>query len=86
MRAMTCRELADFLLDYVNEDLPSDVRQSFDRHLTLCSNCVAYVRAYRTTIEMGRRAFADVDAEAGADVPPELVQAILAARKADPSA
>ena len=51
MRAMTCRELADFLLDYVNEDLPSDVRQSFDRHLTLCPNCVAYVRAYRTTID-----------------------------------
>lgn len=85
MRAMTCRELADFLMDYLNEDLPSEVRQSFDRHLTLCPNCVAYVRTYRTTIELGRRAFADVDAEAGAEVPPELVQAILAARKTDPS-
>jgi len=85
MRAMTCRELADFLMDYLNEDLPSEVRQSFDRHLALCPNCVAYVRTYRTTIELGRRAFADADAEAGAEVPPELVQAILAARKSDPS-
>jgi anti-sigma factor RsiW len=85
MRAMTCRELADFLMDYVNEDLPSEVRQSFDRHLTLCPNCVAYVRTYRTTIELGRRAFADGDAEAEAEVPLELVRAILAARKSDPS-
>jgi anti-sigma factor RsiW len=85
MRAMTCRELADFLMDYLNEDLPSEVRQSFDRHLALCPNCVAYVRTYRTTIELGRRAFADADAEAGAEVPAELVQAILAARKSDPS-
>ena len=86
MRAMTCRELADFLMDYVNEELPSDVRRDFDRHLGLCPNCVAYVRTYRTTIELGRRAFADADAEAGAEVPPELVRAILAARKPEPSA
>ena len=86
MRAMTCRELADFLMDYLNEDLPSDVRHDFDHHLSLCPNCVAYVRTYRTTIALGRQAFADVDAEAGAEVPRELVQAILAARKPDPSA
>jgi anti-sigma factor RsiW len=85
MRAMTCRELADFLMDYLNDDLPLDVRRSFDGHLTVCPNCVAYVRSYRTTIELGRRAFADVDAEAETEVPGELVQAILAARKSDPS-
>jgi len=85
MRAMTCRELADFLMDYLNEELPPEVRQSFERHLTLCPNCVAYVRTYRATIELGRRAFADVDAEAETEVPGELVQAILAARKSDPS-
>jgi anti-sigma factor RsiW len=80
MLAMTCRELADFLMDYVNEDLAADVRAAFDRHLLLCPNCVAYVKTYRTTIELGRRAFTDDEADAGTEVPDELVRAILAAR------
>jgi anti-sigma factor RsiW len=80
MLAMTCRELADFLMDYLNEDLTAEVRAAFDRHLALCPNCVAYVKTYRTTIELGRRAFADDEADAGTEVPDELVRAILAAR------
>ena len=86
MLAMTCRELAAFLMDYLNEDLPDDVRAAFDRHLALCPNCVAYVKTYRTTIELGRRAFADDEADAGTEVPDELVRAILAAREREPSA
>ena len=86
MLAMTCRELADFLMDYLNAELPSEVRQAFDRHLAVCPNCVAYLKTYRTTIELGRRAFDDDTSEAGTDVPPELVRAILAARKPEPSA
>jgi anti-sigma factor RsiW len=86
MLTMTCRELADFLMDYLNEDLPADVRLSFDRHLSLCPNCVAYMASYRTTIELGRRAFADDAADVSADVPADLVRAILSARKSDPSA
>jgi anti-sigma factor RsiW len=86
MLAMTCRELADFLMDYLNEDLPDDVRAAFHRHLALCPNCVAYVKTYRTTIELGRRAFADDEADAGTEVPDELIRAILAARDREPSA
>lgn len=86
MLTMTCRELADFLMDYLAEELPGDVRAAFDRHLSLCPNCVAYMATYRTTIELGRRAFADEDAEVAPEVPPELVRAILAAWKPDPSA
>ena len=86
MLAMTCRELADFMMDYLNDDLAADVRAAFDRHLSLCPNCVAYVKTYRTTIELGRRAFADDEADAGTEVPDELVRAILAAREREPSA
>ena len=82
---MTCRELADFLMDYLDGELPRDVRAAFDRHLSLCPNCVAYVATYRTTIELGRRAFDDDMADAGAAVPPDLVRAILAASKREPS-
>jgi anti-sigma factor RsiW len=78
---MTCREFADFLMDYLNGDLASDVRAAFDRHLSLCPNCVAYLSGYKATVELGRRAFADDEAEVAADVPEDLVKAILDARR-----
>jgi anti-sigma factor RsiW len=78
---MTCRELADFLMDYLNDDLAPDVRAAFDRHLSLCPNCVNYLSGYKTTIELGRRAFADDDADASTEVPEDLLRAILAARR-----
>lgn len=80
---MTCRELADFIIDYVDGGLDDDVLTQFERHLTRCPNCVRYLAAYRTSIEMGRRALVeDGDApatEAGA--PDDLIDAILAARE-----
>src|SRR5262249_45620401 len=57
--AMTCRELADFLMDYLDGGLSPDVRAAFEQHLAVCPNCVAYMKTYRTTIELGRRAFDD---------------------------
>jgi anti-sigma factor RsiW len=87
MLAMTCRELADFLMDYLDGSLPADVQSAFDRHLALCPNCVAYVKTYRTTIELSRCAYDDDQADAAlTEVPPDLVRAILAARKPGPSA
>lgn len=74
---MTCREVADFLGDYVSGDLAADVRAQFDRHLTLCPNCRAYLATYRAAIEVGFRAFANPDANAQAEVPAELVTAIM---------
>jgi len=86
MLAMTCRELADFLMDYLEGELSSEVRAAFDHHLSLCPNCIAYVKTYRTTIDMGRQAFDGDEADAGIEVPAELVRAILAAKKSKPSA
>ena len=81
---MTCRELADFIIDYVDGELEADVRSNFERHLTRCPNCVRYLAAYRTSIQMGRRALdADADADrsaAEAGAPEDLINAILAAR------
>ena len=73
---MTCRDCAEFLADYVGDELPSDVRATFERHLKACPNCVTYLEQYKVTIQAGRAAFAGDDA----DFPEELVRAILAAR------
>ncbi len=75
---LTCREVLDFLADYVSAELPEAQRAEFERHLSVCPPCVAYLKSYQATMRMGAEAFDDVDAPP----PPEaLVQAILAARR-----
>ena len=78
---MTCRELADFIVDYLSGELPVDVRTSFEHHLTLCPACVNYLAAYQTTVDLTRRVVRDQADDAPADAPEELIRAILASRK-----
>ena len=79
---MSCREFTDFMMDYVSGELPPEVMMAFEEHLSICPNCVVYLAQYRATIEAGRTAFADPDAEVPDQVPEELIRAILASRRA----
>lgn len=74
---MTCRELVDFLSDYLDGQLPPDVAARFQRHLDACPPCVCYLNTFKSCSELARAALNDEDC----CVPDELVQAILAARK-----
>ena len=78
---MTCREFADFLADYLAGDLRPETHAAFERHLSLCVNCVRYLDQYRQTIVLGRRAFEDATAPIPEEVPDDLVRAIIAARR-----
>ena len=78
---MTCREFADFIADYLSNELPAKVRTAFDDHLRVCSNCQKYLTSYEETVKLGKRAFEDDDAALPAEVPEDLVSAILAARR-----
>jgi predicted anti-sigma-YlaC factor YlaD len=77
---MTCRELNEFLLDYVEGALAGPVRAELDRHLGVCPDCVRYLDDYREVIRLGGTCTED-DAPAE-DVPEALIRAILAARAA----
>jgi anti-sigma factor RsiW len=78
---VTCRECADFLADYLEDELDTAVREEFERHLTRCPNCIAYVEQYRVTIVAGQRACQEETSVDALDVPEDLIKAILAARK-----
>jgi anti-sigma factor RsiW len=77
---LTCREFADFLMAYEDGELSAAERARFEAHLVECPDCVAYLRSYRATVALGRKAFADEDAHAGRHAPEDLVRAVLAAR------
>ncbi len=73
---ITCRELIDFLHDYVDGALPAAQRVVFEDHLKICPDCVDYVGEYRRTI----RAAASTKDAGETPLPDALVRAILAAR------
>lgn len=77
---MTCRELAAFLVDYLDDQLPPETRQAFEVHLSVCPNCVRYLEQYRASIDLGRAAVAETEDGAAGDFPDDLRRAILAAR------
>jgi len=78
---VTCRQFADFIADFLEGSLPAADHQEFKRHLGVCANCARYLDGYRKTVAVGKCAFDDLDAQLPADVPEELVDAILQARR-----
>jgi anti-sigma factor RsiW len=77
---VTCEEVITFLLEYLTRELTPDEEREFERHLSICPSCVAYLKTYKASIDLGRDALgAESDAkppELGA----ELVRAILLSR------
>ena len=37
---MTCKEFVDFLMDYLDRQLPEQSRTEFERHIEECPECV----------------------------------------------
>jgi anti-sigma factor RsiW len=68
---ITCRELAELLLDFVADQLPPERREHIEQHLALCSSCVAYLEGYRLTVQMTRRL-------PRPPLPPDLARQLLA--------
>ncbi len=77
---ITCRELIEFLDDYVGDTLPADVRDAFEFHLKMCGPCRKYLRTYRKTIELEQQALGRTDAPAE-PMPDDMVSAIVSAMK-----
>lgn len=77
---ITCRQLIDFIADYLDGELPADMRHEFERHLKVCPSCVAYLDGYLQTIRLGKIALAPSEDPASGSVPEGLLRAIRAAR------
>ena len=78
---MTCREFADFIMDYLAGELSANAREPFEYHLSRCQNCQQYLAQYKSTVQAGRLAFQNLDEELPADVPEDLIKAVLSSRK-----
>ena len=75
---MTCQQLIDFIMSYLDRELPADQRAEFDRHLAVCPPCVNYLRTYERTVLLAK---ASTNEPVPEEVPESLVQAILAVQR-----
>ena len=74
---MNCREAIEFLADYIEGALAPRTHAEFERHLSVCASCTAYLASYRETIVIARLAARDAVLD---DAPEELIEAILRSR------
>lgn len=81
MTELTCRDVVEFLMDYQAHDLDPAQRHAFEAHVAVCDECVAYIRSYEQTVRLGKAAFERLEEPADEQLPKELIQAILAARR-----
>lgn len=79
---ITCRQFEEFILAYLEGELPDRQQFVFELHLKVCRECRDYLAAYKRTIEISMPAFEDPNQPIPEDVPEDLVKAILAARDA----
>ena len=78
---ITCKEFEDFVLRYLEGELSGKQRTVFEWHLNMCRECREYLAAYRWTLEIADAVLAPSDAPVPADVPEDLIKAILEARE-----
>lgn len=82
---ITCKEFEDFMLDYLDGELPQRQRQRFEWHLLVCRECREYLAAYERAKSVCRKVLLEpgdpVPGDVPGDVPEDLVRAILDSRK-----
>jgi anti-sigma factor RsiW len=54
---MTCEQIVDLLVEYVEGELDSAITESVEKHVSECPDCEHFVNTYTVTIAMAERAF-----------------------------
>lgn len=76
-----CEQFENFLLAYIEDDLSPSQRRVVNLHLRACPDCRRYVTDYRRTLQALKVSKVEDDATL-AEVPEDLIQAILKASNA----
>jgi predicted anti-sigma-YlaC factor YlaD len=76
---LTCEEVDSFIFEFNEGSLSYYESLKFKLHLSMCSECRDYVSKYKDTIRVSQAEF--IKANKIANVPEDLMQAILKSRK-----
>ncbi|MEH6741082.1 MAG: zf-HC2 domain-containing protein [Sulfitobacter sp.] len=76
---ITCEVFEDFILAYLEDELPASKRRLFETHLKVCKSCRRYLADYRKALA-ATAALLEEEKATLERVPEDLVAAILASR------
>ena len=76
-----CEQFEDFMLAYIEDELPPSQLKVFNRHIQVCPDCRRYIADYRRTLE-ALKVSKVADDGTLAEVPEDLIRAILDASNA----
>jgi predicted anti-sigma-YlaC factor YlaD len=74
---MTCREMIEFLSDYLDGTLPQPAQTVFDRHVHHCSDCMDFLVSYKRSIKMARDSLTVEPCRLPEAIPDDLCAAIM---------
>jgi len=74
---MTCKQLIEFLSEYLAGGLSADERARFESHLSMCSACRRYLSQFKTAMDLTNQ----LKSDPAPQLPPDLVKAIVDAAK-----
>ena len=77
---LTCRELVEFLSEYIDGTLSAVEVAVFEEHLSQCRDCRVYIESYRMTMRLTRET--SRSGPDGGGIPQSLVEAIKSAQRA----
>ena len=49
---MTCKRVTSLIMDYLNAELDPETTQAFEKHLSECPDCVAFINTYKKTVKV----------------------------------
>lgn len=47
----TCKQIADLVYGYVNNQLTPRRKREFEQHLEICPDCISFLRTYQKTVQ-----------------------------------
>lgn len=80
LRALTCRDVVEFLDLFIEGGLPSTHAENFRRHTEGCGPCREYLESYRQTLRLAALC-GESDAPVADRFPDHLLREILRARR-----
>ena len=51
---ITCKKEVEFIAEYLSKDLDLQQSNTFENHLKICDDCVAFLETYKKIIELTR--------------------------------
>jgi len=64
-KKISCREMVDLLVDYLDGKLSRETTKELQEHLSGCSPCISFINTYRKTITLSQKLKCE-------SIPPEL--------------